>query len=182
VQKSQFLPVLRRFGYPYRELCRDGPKEAFDYLSTISWSNTLYSYRDRHCAVAQHMAAGEFGTTSAELSLIPVESGPVGLVELSGDRIYWDSQSFMASGGPTCIRYCHRTPPPVYEARVALLVVNLTYGMTTGGMIATPQNRVSSFNLRSLGTVSSWTGPDFGAPLKGQVKALLFDKPHLSGH
>jgi len=158
------------------------PNEAFDYLNTISWSNAFYSYSDCRCAVTQNMATGEFGTTSVELSLIPAESGAVGLVELSGDRIYWDSESFMVSGGPICIRYCHRTHPPIYEARVAFLVVNLTDGMTTGGMIATPQNRVSSFDLSSLGTVSSWTGPDFGAPLNGQVKALLVDKPHLSGH
>jgi hypothetical protein len=128
------------------------------------------------------MATGEFGTTSAELALIPTEYGPVGLVELSGDRIYWDSQSFMAGGGPVCMRYCHRTPPPIYEARVAFVVVNLTDGMTTGGMIATAPDGSPSFDMSSLGTVSSWTGPsDFGAPPKAQVKAVLVDSPHLSG-
>ena len=42
--------------------------------------------------------------------------------------------------------------PPIQEARVAFFVVNLTGAMTTGGMIATLQNRLSSSDLTSLDT------------------------------
>jgi len=49
-------------------------------------------------------------------------------------------------------------------------------------MIATAPDGSPSFDMSSLGTVSSWTGPsDFAAPPKEQVKAVLVDTPHLSG-
>ena len=159
------------------------PRKTFDYLSSVRWSNGFYSWRDCHCALSASMAIGEFGTVSAELGLIPAEQGPVALVELSADRFYWDSRSFMASGGPVCVaKHCHRPAPPVYEASVAFLVVNLTDGRTTGGMIATPDGGGPIFDLRPLGPVTSWTGPsDFAAGVTGPASVLLvFGRPHAT--
>jgi len=70
---------------------------------------------------------------------------------------------------------------PAFEARVAFLVVSLTDGRTTGGMVATPKGRASSFSLGSLGEVTSWLGPmAFGSRPEG-LGTVVVDTPHLTG-
>jgi len=158
------------------------PSRAYDYLARVDWSNAFYSDLDCHCTRLNTQPERESGTTEAELSLIPVERGPVALVEVSG--VMLDSLS-VPIGGPACLPKtpCWTLALRAYQAPVAFLVVNLNDGKTTGGMIATPQDGGSTFSLDSLGTVTSWHGPRaFGQPPRfGHFKVVLVDTPHMTG-
>jgi hypothetical protein len=153
------------------------PRRADRYLASISWASDYYSTLDCHCVPSQQALVGAAGTNSSELRLIPQEPGPVAVVELSGVSL-GASDPTNALGIPCVRQPCPVFLPTVYEAPVAFLVVNLSDGKTTGGMIATPSNGSSSFSLATLGPVTSWSGPsDFGKPI-GKYKVVVVDTPH----
>ncbi|MGA2531146.1 MAG: hypothetical protein ABSG36_18555 [Acidimicrobiales bacterium] len=156
------------------------PNKAYRYLMGLSWSNEFYSTRDCHCAIAQNQAESESGSTSAELSLIPYEEGPVALVEISGVTLR-DLSTLL--GPPRCPqKHCKPYIPTAFQAPVAFLVVNLNDGETTGGMIATPPDHKSSFSLGGLGRETSEPGPNaFGRRPTFRFKVVVVDTPHMTG-
>ncbi len=156
------------------------PARALAYLDGISWSNVFYSSADCHCDPSKGTSMGKVGNDSSQMSLVADETGTVAVVEISGatlDAVY----------PPGGIRHIPtgdigQGPPRVYayQADAAFLVVNLTDGDTTGGMVATPESG-TSFDLGSLGAVTTWTGPDdFGPPPSGPSTVTVVDTPHFT--